>query len=353
MTVFLSVLIAILAFGFLIFTHELGHYISARIFGVTVKEFSLGFGPRMLWYTSKKTGIKYSLAMLPFGGFVSMEGEDEETNDPNALSKKPAWQRLIIMASGAVINLLTGFLLTLILVCNTALGSTVVAEHPESLAGNHSTVGILMEGDRILSVGGEKVTVASELQYAIMRHGNKPVDVVVVRGGEEITLKDVQFPTSEEQGQVFGTTDFTVYRVKKDFATVMQHTFHQCVSTVKMVWDSLFDLITGRFTVEAVSGPIGITGVITDAVGQDGYSIGDRALVLLRLVAMIAINLGVVNLFPLPALDGGRVLFLLIEVIFRRPVPQKVEGMIHAVGIILLFGLMILISVKDIFGFFV
>lgn len=344
---FLAVVAAVLAFGFLILTHEFGHYITARIFHVKINEFSVGFGPRLVSHTSKKTGIRYSLAALPLGGFVSMEGENEETHDPNALSSKPAWQRLIIMSAGAVVNLLTGFILMLVLTISLPLGSTTVAGHPASLAGNHSTEGILLKGDQILSVAGDRVHVAEELQYAIMRYGYEPVEVVVLRDGQEKTLL-VEFSTEKNSGQLVGSADFQVYREEKTFPGVMKHTFYRCVSTVRMVWESVYDLITGRYTVEAVSGPVGITGAISETVGAEGVSFGDRLLLLCNFMALIAINLGIVNLFPLPALDGGRVLFLLIEVIFRKPVPQRIEGMIHAVGIIILFGLMILIAVKDV-----
>ena len=353
MNIVVSILLAILAFGFLIFTHELGHFLAARAFGVTVKEFCIGFGPKLLWYTSKKTGIKYALAALPFGGYVSREGEDAESEDPNALHKKAAWKRLIIMAAGGVVNLITGFLLIIVLVCNMPLGSTVVAEHPEELKGNYSTAEVLLKGDRILSVAGQRVHISDDLFYQIMRYGCEPVEVEVQRGGKTITLT-VQFPTRETDGQVIGDTDFRVYaEPDRSFGTVVKHAFYRSVNTVEIVWESIIDLIRGRYSFEAVSGPIGITETIGTAVGQEGASFGQRALMFCNLFAMISVNLGVVNLMPLPALDGGRILCLLIEVIIRRPLPQKVEGMIHGIGIAVLFLLMIVIAVKDIFAIFV
>lgn len=341
-----SVLIAILVFGLLVLTHELGHYIAARACHVRVREFSIGFGPRLIWYTSKKTGIKYSLAMIPFGGFVSMDGEEGASNDPDALNAKPAWQRMIIMAAGGLVNLITGFILMFALVLTSVPGSTVVARHTGEEGSGSAAV--LQQGDEILSVAGRRVHTAQELSYAVMRYGVKEVDVVVLRGGEEMTLR-VSFPVQEESGQKIGVCDFIVYAAQKNFGNVMKYTFYQSVNTVRMVWESLYDLITGRFTMDALSGPVGITGAISDAVsGAGGFRQG--AIAVLYFASIIAINLGVVNLFPLPALDGGRILCLLIGIIIRRPIPEKVEATIHGVGMALLFGLLIFITVKDVIG---
>lgn len=344
--IFLYILMAVLAFGLMIFLHECGHFLTARAFGVTVKEFSLGMGPCIVSYTSKKNGIVYKLCAFPIGGYVSMVGEDEESDDPNALSKKPAWQRLIIMAAGGVVNLISGFLIMLLcvsLVAGTSLTTPTVAAFPELSDGRVApsyTAG-LREGDVILEVDGRRVRIGAELDYEIMRRGIRPVTLTVLRDGQELIFENFSFPTYEDSNQTLGGRDFYLATEGGSFGAVMRHTFHRSTMTVRMVWESLYDLITGRFGVDAVSGPVGVTSAMVETAesGIENF---------LYLVAVISLNLGVVNLFPIPALDGGRILFLLIGMIIRRPIPEKVEGMIHFVGIMLLFALMILVTGKDI-----
>lgn len=341
-------LVAVLVFGLLIFIHELGHFITARIFGVTVYEFSIGMGPAMITYTSKKTNIKYALRVFPLGGYVSMAGEDEESDDPNAFDKKPSWQRFIVTAAGGVVNLLFGALLTLAVVLASApLGSTAIHSYPEQ--SNHeisSEESGLRPGDVILAVNGSRVHVVNDLAYEIMHDaGQGPVDVRILRDGEEMTLS-VTFPTAVSSGTRVGLLDFYVQAEEMTFGNVLKHTFYRSLSTVKMVWESLIDLVSGRYGMEAVSGPVGVAGAISDAAATDIVQ-------LLYLVAIISINLGVVNLLPLPALDGGRLFFLLFEMIARRPVlAKKHEALIHGIGIMLLLGFMIIVTFKDIFSFF-
>ncbi|MBQ3017175.1 MAG: site-2 protease family protein [Clostridia bacterium] len=353
-----TVIVSILVFGFLIFIHEFGHYITARIFKVTIEEFSIGMGPRLFSWKSKKTNIKYSLALFPIGGFVAMPGENGEYNegakessepdpyrdDPNTFGKKPAWQRLIITAAGATINIVFGFLAMIILTCLINIGNTRVAEY--HTAEDLGTEPISMKtglriGDEIVEVGGKRVRILDELSYEIMRHGNEPVDLVVIRDGEEITLENVVFPTQTDQGQSFGLMDFKVNRVKKTFGSVMKYSWSKSTLIVRMVWESLYDLITGRYSFAAVSGPVGISSAIGSAA-KAGFTS------LLYITVLISINLGVMNLLPIPALDGGRLLTIIIELITRKKLPAKVEGIINGVGLMLLLGLSMVIMVKDI-----
>ncbi len=349
MNTFTTILIAVLVFGFLILIHEFGHYIFARIFGVTVKEFSIGMGPKLLWYDSKKTGIRYTIAALPLGGFVSMAGEDEESDDPNAFNKKPAWQRFIITAAGATVNIVAG-LLAMILLCSivpkdgtTPLGGTVVHSFIENEQLSHSSKEYgLMVGDKITRVNGKRVTILDELSYEIMRGGNKPIDLEVERDGKVIELEDVVFPTAVEQEQTFGMMDFRVWGEAQTFGSVLSYSLKKSVLIVRMCWESIFDLITGRYTLAAVSGPVGISSAIGDAARAGAST-------LLYMVALISINLGVMNLLPLPALDGGRLICLMIEMITRKKIPAKIESMIHGIGLLLLLGLSVVILFKDIF----
>ncbi len=340
-----TVIIAILVFGFLIFIHEFGHYIFARIFKVTITEFSIGMGPKLVWYDSKKTGIKYALSAIPIGGYVAMVGEDGESEDPNAFNKKPAWQRLIITVAGAAINIIAGVIAIIILASVTNIGGTTVAEFSEAELEIRSSESGLQVGDEILRIDGKRVKILDELSYEIMRKGHQPVDVVVLRDGSEITLENVVFPTDEQQGQVFGVMDFKVYKINKGFFKVIGYSFSKAALIVRMCWESIFDLIVGRYTFAAVSGPVGISEVIGSAANQGPAS-------LLSIVGLISMNLGVMNLLPVPALDGGRIVFILIEMVTRKKLPQNVEATINAVGLAILLGLSAIIMVKDIFGLF-
>lgn len=340
----LQILLAIFLFGLLIFIHEGGHFLFARLFKVTVNEFAIGMGPKIFSKKSKKSGITYSFRAFPIGGFVSMAGEDEESDDPNAFNKKPVWQRLIITVAGAAVNLLAGALVMAILVCASpdTLGSTVVHSFMDDAV---SVEAGLKEGDRITAIDGHKVHISDELMYEIMRLGIEPVDVTVIRGDEKIVLEDVEFPQMASEGIAFGSNDFYVYAEQPTFLNLAKHSFYKTTYTVKMIWESLYDLVSGRYGVEAVSGPIGVTEALTEAADTGAYNFTYLAVV-------ISINLGVMNLLPLPALDGGRIVFLLIEAVRRKPIKQEIESYINFAGLALLMILMVFICIKDVIGLF-
>ena len=350
-----TIVITILVFGFLIFIHEFGHYITARIFHVTINEFSIGMGPRIFSYTSKKTNIQYSLAAFPFGGFVAMAGEDgldEDplvTEDPNAFDKKPAWQRFIITFAGAFVNVIAGSIAMIVLTTMINVGDTTVVQFVDTEVSGFeisSEASGLRVGDVITEIDGKGVSILDDLSYEIMRRGNEPIDVTVIRDGKERVLKDVVFPTIEDQGQSFGAMDFKVKAVNKTFGTVMRYSFAKSALIIRMCWESLYDLITGRYTMAAVSGPIGMSDAIGEAASDGPQS-------LLYLVALISINLGVMNLLPIPALDGGRLITILFEMISRRRVPGKIEGIINAVGLSALLAFSLFIMIKDIVWIFI
>lgn len=340
---FLYILIAILMFGFLITIHEFGHFLFARIFRVNVIEFSIGMGPKLIQRTSKKSGILYTLRLFPIGGYVNM-GEDDPPEEgvapePGAFRAKPVWQRFIIVSAGAVMNIALGFVLMFGLVlASDDLGSTTVSGFADGAVSSEQG---LMVGDTIVEINGIKVHSADELRYEIMYNGHQPLDITVVREGEKILLEDVAFHVAEQDGVKLGVADFGVYRAQKTITVVLRQTFHRSVSAIKMVWDSLIGLITGRFGVENMSGPVGITSAITQAA-----SVGLDSLVFLFIV--ITMNLGVFNLLPVPALDGGRLLFFLIEFLRGKPIDPKYESYVHFAGLCVLLLIMILVSVKDV-----
>ena len=381
----LYILLAILIFGLLIMIHECGHYIAARIFHVEINEFAIGMGPKILSKKSKKTGIRYSIRLLPFGGFVSMRGElgEKDGGDPenpfaheavphesekkeppqpgdedyvvnygNTLMSRPGWQRLIVHAAGATMNILLALILTLILTLLIRVGGTEIAEFAEPATdadGNPvvSSSSILRVNDTVLSVNGRKVHISDQLYYQIMREGYKgeALDLYVRHENGEKEHLLVTFPTVTEQGVTFGTADFKVYAVKKTPGTVLKQTFWKSTYVVEMIWESLFDVITGRYSIDAVSGPVGTAGAITEAAKSGGAT-------LLYLTLIISMNLGIFNLLPIPPLDGGHLVYTGIEMVSHRRLPGKVTGTIDAVGAFLFFGLLLFITVKDILAFF-
>lgn len=338
----------------MIFIHELGHFMFARWSGVTIHEFAIGMGPTIVSWKSKKYDTKYALRLFPIGGFVSMEGEDDESDDPNAFNKKPKWKRALILFAGSGMNILLGFVLTFAMLTTQAfvnktedhlghLSSNTIHSFQENSVSNAD--GGLLPNDTIIKVGRIPVHTGNELYYEISHQGYKEIDLTVERDGRVITLKNVQFGTETEQGVEFASVDFYVYGERSTLGNLLKHTFFNSISNIKMVWDSILDLITGRFGIEALSGPIGITE-------QIGKAASTGIVTFLYFFSVITMNLGVMNLLPLPALDGGRLLILGIESVTRKKLPKNVEGYIHFVGIIVLFALMIFVAFNDIIKLF-
>ncbi len=323
----------------MIFIHEFGHFFTARRFGVPIKEFSIGMGPKLVSIKSKKYETVYSLRLFPIGGFVSMVGEDEDSDDKNALCNKPVWQRLIITAAGATMNILFAILvMTVLVISQDRFGSTTVHSFTEGATSNACG---LEAGDRIVKVNDTKIHISNELVYEIMMQGTKPVKLEVIRNGERVVLDDVSFPTEEAEGITIGTVDFIVFAEVKTLLGVLRESVYRSWSTVKMIWESLAGLLTGRFGIEAVSGPVGVTGAIGEAASSGFFNLA-------YLTVVISMNLGIFNLIPFPALDGGRILFMLVELVRGKPIDQKYEGYVHLAGLVILFGFMIFITLKDI-----
>lgn len=336
------IVIMALVFVVMIFIHEAGHFFTARACGITVKEFAIGMGPKLFSWTSKKHGTVHSIRILPIGGYVSMEGEDEDSVDENAFCNKPVWKRMLVVAAGPFMNIVLGVLLTLIVVLSQGpIGSTVIAEFNENAMSSQK----LAVGDEIVKVDGTFVFTGNEVMYEIMNQGYEPIDIVVKRNGERITVEDVTFGILTEQGVSFGDMDFKVMREEKSFLNVIKQTATRSVSTVKMVYDSLLGMLTGRFGLDAVSGPVGVAQTVGDAAKTDFVGF-------LYIGAILTMNLGVFNFIPFPALDGGRFILLLVEAIRKKPIDKKIEGYINAAGLIVLFGFMILVTCKDIFNLF-
>ena len=335
-------LIAVLLFLVLIIIHEFGHFIAAKLLGVRVNEFAVGFGPKLFSFKGKET--QYSFNLIPFGGYCAMEGEDETSTDQKAFCNKKAWKRFIIVAMGAIFNLILGLILvSIILAPSKAFTSTKIAEFNDG-ALSQSTG--LMVDDEILEVDGRKIFTAYDLSYAFTNVPDGKIDITVLREGKKKELKDVTFKTQTAEGISYLDLDFKVYGIKKTFGSFVSQTLKTSVSYCAVIGRSLIDLIGGKYGISAVSGPVGITVAVADAAKQNLLNI-------LPIMALITINLGVFNLLPIPALDGGRLVFILFEMITGKPVPQKYESLVHTVGFVILIGFMILVAAKDIWLLFV
>lgn len=345
MITLLYLLITLLLLSVLVFLHEGGHFLLARLNGITVNEFAIGMGPKILSRVSKKSGIRYSIRAFPLGGFVSMAGEDGESEDVNAFCNKNVWRRISTVLAGPITNIIIGFLGMLVLVALTGPATNIVARFFDDATSDDYGLQI---NDKIIAVNDVKTHSGNEVVYEITYQGDKPIDLTVIRDGEMIILEDVVFPTIEENGVVLGTYDMQFFGIDEENITpgiVLSHTFWRTYSTAKMVWDSLADLITGRFGLDAISGPIGMTELVGSALATGWESV-------LYLWVIISVNLGVMNLLPFPALDGGRLMFLFWEAITRKPVNRNIEAYINAAGLLILMAFMLLITFKDIFKLF-
>ena len=337
---------AVFVFGFLIFIHELGHFLCARAFGVGINEFSIGMGPKVCGWTSKKYNTKYSLRWLPIGGYVSMLGEDERSDDENSFSQKKVWQRMLIVFAGPFMNFLIGFLIMLIMVTSAGklLSTEVYYPNVEGKTYISQQYG-LQDGDRILKIEDVSVHTRQEVAYEIMHKGTAPLDITVLRDGQKVLVSDVVFPCDQDKGIVFGVTDFYAGLDRFSFGNIIKHSYFRSVSTIKMVVDSFVDLLRGRYGMEALSGPVGMTQTIGESVASGWQSF-------LYIFVIITMNLGVLNLFPVPGLDGGRLLFLSVEAVIRRPLNPKVEGIVQFIGLFLMLSLALAVTFKDIIGLF-
>ena len=335
-------LVAILAFVLLIIIHEFGHFIAAKICKVRVNEFAVGFGPKLF---KKQIGeTVYAWNLVPLGGYCAMEGEDEGSSDERAFCNKGPLKRLFIVANGAIFNLILGLILVAItLIPSKNFASTTIAKFEENAVSSQYGLEV---GDEILSVDGRKIFSTYDLSYAFTNVKDGKIDIKVLREGEKVLLKDVAFSSAEEQGITYLEVDFRVYGKEKSFVSFIKETVNTSISYCAVIWRSLIDLIGGKYGISAVSGPVGTAVAIGNAAKQSLMNI-------LPIMALITINLGIFNLLPFPALDGGRILFILIELIARKPVPQKYEGLVHTVGLVLLLGLMLLITAKDIISLIV
>ena len=348
------ILAAILIFGLLIAVHEFGHFITAKLCGVRVNEFSIGMGP-LIWHKEKGETL-YSFRAFPVGGFCAMEGEDEDTGDERSFVRQGFFKKFLILAAGSLMNFLSGVLILLVLYSSATafMVDTVAGLAPEfERTGENG----LMEGDRFYKVDGYRTYVSGDARL-FLSYADDSVDIEVVRDSRHIVLEDVRRQTyTSMDGTPY--TGFGVYVVPEaipaNLGVKLQYTWYQAIDFVQTVWFSLAQLVTGGAGMEDMSGPVGIVSTITQ-VGTEAQESGGVLAALRSILyfgALLAVNLAVMNLLPIPALDGGRIFFLLIDAIalllFKRTVPEKYQAFVNTAGFVLLMGFMLLITFKDVF----
>ena len=362
MSIFITLIAALIVFSAVIAIHEFGHFTVAKLCGIQVNEFSIGMGPA-LWKKIYK-GTQYSLRALPVGGYVALEGEESpesqqaeaarderEAEDENPvppeqrtgipLNEAPVWQRVLVMVAGAFMNFVLGFVVLLLLISlrsEPITSKVIYAVEDNALCGQTG----LQAGDEIVAVNGRHCFVANDMLYELMRTESYRAAFTVRRDGKLVELPDVQFDTWQDaQGQTHMTLGFTVYGLKKTPKNVLKESANSVIYYGRIIYTSLADLLRGRESINDLSGPVGIVTAIGQAASYGWEDV-------FELLALITINLGVLNLLPFPALDGGKIVFLLIEAVTGHAVPEKIQGSLTVAAFALLFGLMLFATYNDI-----
>ena len=350
LNIIITVVVAVILFALIIGIHEFGHFITAKKFGVKVNEFALGMGPKIFSHQGKET--LYSLRLIPIGGYCAMEGEDEDSDDERALNNKKWWQRAIILAAGATMNILLGIVFMFIIqVQEPYYASTQIAYLVSDSTSMNAGVQV---DDEIYSINGYRTFCATDMSFALSTAKDGVLDMVVKRDGQKLHFDGLQMKVVSYSDNVAVTQiDFKVYRVDKSVKTVIGSTFSETLAFVRMIYASLVMLVTGQAGFNEVSGPVGMASAIGQ-VAEEGFksSLWDGINNIVYFMTLITVNLGIFNLLPLPALDGGRLLFVLIEAVRGKPIDPEKEGIVHFVGFALLLLLMIVITIKDVWALF-
>lgn len=348
------ILIAILIFGVLIFVHELGHFLTAKALDVQVNEFAVCMGPALVKKTRGET--TYSLRCIPIGGYCAMEGEDESSDNPRAFTSKPWWRRLIILAAGSFMNFLAGFLV-LVILCSTAAGFATPRIDSFFDGCPYEAADALQAGDEFYKIDGRRVYIQSDVSMLLGRSKTGVYDLTIRRDGQLVELKKfrmtpVEYTVDGEKQVKYG---FYFAAEPKTLGSVLKNSWNTAMDFTRLVWLGLEDLISGAVSVDEMSGPVGIVSVIAKT-GEQSATRSAAAANIAYLAAFIAINLAVMNMLPIPALDGGRIFLLLVGSVFtaltKKKIPPKYEGYVHAAGMIALLAFMAFVTFKDIWKLF-
>lgn len=335
------ILAILLMFTLMVVSHEWGHYITAKKAGVLVHEFAVGMGP-IVW-SKQKGETLYSVRLLPIGGFCRMEGEEGESTNPRAMSAKKPWQKLIIVSAGAIMNFILAWVLCSICVGYSGIGTNVIGQIEQGSPADK--VG-LMQGDEILSINGKEVKLISDLSSEIAKTPST-YTLTVKRDGKVSDIKIASEMIGDEKVPRFGIrAEVAHFRIWDN----IKYGFETMIMMIVQVWKGLVGLLTGVFNLKDMSGPVGIMQA-SNTIWNEGISDGGLVHALMNMVsltAMLSANLGVMNLLPFPALDGGRIIFILIEMIRGKAISAEKEGAVHFVGMVLLMLLTVVVLYNDI-----
>lgn len=333
----MTLIYAVIIFCMLIFVHELGHFITAKLCGVKVNEFAIGMGPA--FFKRQRGETLYALRVFPIGGYCAMEGEDEDSDDERAFNNKPAWQRAIVLAAGSCMNLLTAILLMIIIAFYVGQATTTIDvvndDSPAYEAG-------IMAGDEVIALNGNDLKEWTELQTIVGENEGEPVVFTVLRDGQEKEITVTPEYDKETDMSIVGINPMKVHRPIASIKSGVTNTWNMTV----MMYDLLGQLITGDASAKELSGPVGIVYVVNDSAKMG-------LIYVVYLAALLSLNLAVINMLPFPALDGGRLIFLLIRKITGKRVTDEMEGKVHFIGIMLLMVLMVYVTWNDIVRFIV
>ncbi|MGN0308316.1 MAG: RIP metalloprotease RseP [Lachnospiraceae bacterium] len=342
----------VLIFGIIVLAHEFGHYLLAKRGGIHVVEFAIGMGPK-LWGVHKN-GTDYVIRLLPIGGACMFEGEDglneaEEGITENSFNAAPVWTRISSVAAGPLFNFLLAFLLALFIV---GFGGTdrpviqgIMEGYPADEAG-------LLPGDEIISMNGERIYVAREIQLNTFLNGGSPMALEYRRDGQVYTTELTPKYNEETGRYLIGFQGYSEY-VDATGLDLFRYGYYEVRYSLKSTLKSLLMLVQGQAGVKDLSGPVGIAQII-DEVAEETAPYGPMVLILnlCNIALLLSVNLGVLNLLPLPALDGGRLVFLFIEAIRGKPIPPDKEGMVHFAGFVALMVLMVFVLYNDLVRLF-
>lgn len=344
----MQILIALLVLSFLILIHELGHFIVAKAVGIKVQEFSLFMGPKIFSVRFGET--IYSLRLIPIGGFVKMEGEEEASEDDRSYGKKPVWARMLVVVMGPAINILFAIIAFAFVTShyfNGVYPTTVVGKLTEGFPAAKAGI---MPGDRLENINGEKLYVYEQFKIFMAQNGDREITLTVNRAGRmmDVGLKPIK-DKNGNSGYYIGITP----QFSRNLPGFVNHGFLQSVWYTRMTFSGFGGLLTGKLPLNAVSGPVGIvTEIGKAAVATAQETAADVFMRLLYIGAVISLSLGIINLLPIPALDGSKIVIFLVELVRRKPLPPEKEAYITMVGFVLLITLMLVITFNDIRKYF-
>ena len=331
----MTIIYALIIFCLLIFVHELGHFIVAKACGVKVNEFAIGMGPAI--FSKQKGETKYSIRVFPIGGYCAMEGEDEDSEEPRALNNQPAWQRACILAAGSVMNFITCVILLIIIAFWMGTATTTIDQVAE---GSPAEKAGIVSGDTIVSIDGQEIGEWDDLIQSIGYSKEETAEITVERDGKEEVLTVAPEYDKETKRNMIGITPTMEHSFGKSIIGGIKNTGSMTV----MMYQVLKQLFTGEVSVKELSGPVGIV-YATNEAAKSGI------MYVIYLAALLSLNLAIINMLPFPALDGGRLLFLVIRLFTGKRVSDETEGKIHFIGICLLFALMIYVTFNDVIKF--